>query len=195
LDKKCTTFFYEENIPFNVVQCPTFIEVVKATSESWTYYKPLSHHRLCTNLLKQSKVDVSKHVITRIWNSIHKYGTTICSNGWDNTTRHPLLNIMFAYLSGNGFKGSIDTTRLWKDMPITYVMHWLVQFNICLWMVHGLFDFHEIPQPWIIHWDIKANNILQPKIANFGLDVLFPKYQTHITTMHIVGKMWVISTY
>jgi hypothetical protein len=73
--------------------------------------------------------------------------------------------------------------------------NWLVQFNICLWVVHGLFDFHEIAQPWIIHQDIKANNIVQPKIVNFGLVFLFPKYQTHIITMHIVGKMQVISTY
>jgi hypothetical protein len=68
---------------------------------------------------------VSKQVITRTWNSIHKYGVTICSNGWDNISQHPLLNVMFAYLSGNVFKGSIDTTREWNDMPITYVMHWL----------------------------------------------------------------------
>ncbi len=60
LDKKWATFFNEANIPFNVVWHPSFIEVVKATFESWTYYKPSSYHGLHTNLLKQSKVDVSK---------------------------------------------------------------------------------------------------------------------------------------
>jgi hypothetical protein len=38
------------------------IEAVKATFESQTYYKPPSYHGLRTNLLKQSKVDVSKQV-------------------------------------------------------------------------------------------------------------------------------------
>ncbi len=52
LDKKWPTFFNEVNIPFNVVWHPTFIEVVKATYESWTYYKPSSYHGLHTNLLK-----------------------------------------------------------------------------------------------------------------------------------------------
>ncbi len=47
--------------------------------------------------------------------SIHKYGTTICSNGWDNIARHPLLNIIFACPSGDVFIGSIDTTGEWKD--------------------------------------------------------------------------------
>jgi len=38
LKKKWATFFYEVNIPFNVVRHPTFIEAVKATSKSQTYY-------------------------------------------------------------------------------------------------------------------------------------------------------------
>jgi hypothetical protein len=61
-----------------------FIEVVKATFKFQTYYKPPSYHGLHTNLLKQSKVDVSKQGIKKIQNLIHKYGTTICIDGWDN---------------------------------------------------------------------------------------------------------------
>ena len=76
--KKWATLFYEANIYFNVVWHPTFIEAVKATPESQTYYKPPSYHGLHTNLLKQSKVDVSKQVTKRKWNLIHKYGATIC---------------------------------------------------------------------------------------------------------------------
>jgi hypothetical protein len=61
-----------------------FIKTMKKTSKYGTYYKPLPFHGLHTNLLKQSKVDVSKQVTERTWNSIHKYGTTICYDGWDN---------------------------------------------------------------------------------------------------------------
>jgi hypothetical protein len=46
---------------------------------------------------------------------IHKYGTTTCSDGWDNVARHPLLNVMFACPSGDVFIGSIDTKGEWKD--------------------------------------------------------------------------------
>jgi hypothetical protein len=52
LDKKWTTFFYEVNIPFNVVWHSAFIEAVKATSKSQTYYKPPSYHGLRIDLLK-----------------------------------------------------------------------------------------------------------------------------------------------
>jgi hypothetical protein len=34
LDKKWATFFYGMNIPFKVVQHPTFIKIMKATSKS-----------------------------------------------------------------------------------------------------------------------------------------------------------------
>jgi hypothetical protein len=69
------------NIPFNLVQHLAFIKGMKATSKSQTYYEPLSYHGLQIDLVKQSKVDVSKQVIERTWNLIHKYGATICSNG------------------------------------------------------------------------------------------------------------------
>jgi len=44
----------------------------------------VSYHELHTSLLKRSNVDMSKLVIERMWNSIHKCGTNICPNGWDN---------------------------------------------------------------------------------------------------------------
>jgi hypothetical protein len=63
-------------------------------------------------------------VTERTWSLIDKYGTTICSYGWDNVAWHPLLNVMFACPSGDVFIGPIDSTREGR-MPITYIMHWL----------------------------------------------------------------------
>jgi hypothetical protein len=60
-------------------------------------------------------VDVSKQVTKRTRNSIHKYGTTTCFDGWDNVAQHPLLNIMFVCPSGNVFIGSINIEGEWKD--------------------------------------------------------------------------------
>ncbi len=60
-------------------------------------------------------MDLPKQIIGRTQNSIDKYGTTIFFNGWDNIAQHPLLNVMFAYPSGDVFIGSIDTIRERKD--------------------------------------------------------------------------------
>ena len=50
--------------------------------------------------------------------------------------------------------------------------------GICLGVATGLHYLHDLAQPKIIHKDIKVANILvdknlEPKIANFGLILLF----------------------
>jgi hypothetical protein len=57
---------------------------------------------------------------------IHKYGATICSNGLDNITRCPLLNVMFVCPSGDVFIGSIDTIKEQKDG--NYICNALVRY-------------------------------------------------------------------
>jgi hypothetical protein len=68
---------------------------------------------------------VSKQVTEKMQNSIHKYGATVCFNGWDNITWHPLLNVMFACLNGDIFIGSIDT-REWKESH--YICNALIKY-------------------------------------------------------------------
>ncbi len=108
-------FFNETNNPFNVAWHLTFTKVMKATLKSWTYYKFASYYGLHTNLLKQSKVDMSKHVVEKMWNSIHKYGTTTYCDGWDIVIRRPLLNMMFTCPNVDVFLNCITTTMERKD--------------------------------------------------------------------------------
>ncbi|KAG0630890.1 hypothetical protein M758_1G211400 [Ceratodon purpureus] len=72
------------------------------------------------------------------------------------------------------------------------VLSWPERLNICLGVAHGLHYLHALAQPKIIHRDIKAANILldsnlQPKIADFGLALLFPEETSHIMTVHVAG--------
>jgi serine/threonine protein kinase len=71
-------------------------------------------------------------------------------------------------------------------------MNWPVRFNICLGVAQGLHYLHTYAQPRVIHRDIKASNILldtnyHPKIADFGLALLFPDEKTHISTATVAG--------
>jgi len=74
-------------------------------------------------------------------------------------------------------------------------MSWSVRKNICLGVAHGIHYLHSLAQPRIIHRDIKACNILldknlEPKIADFGLALLFPDDQSHIMTIHVAGTRY-----
>ncbi|KAG0608240.1 hypothetical protein M758_8G090300 [Ceratodon purpureus] len=72
------------------------------------------------------------------------------------------------------------------------LVSWVARRNICLGVARGLHYLHELAQPRILHRDIKAGNILldknlEPKIADFGLALLFPDEQSHIMTVHVAG--------
>ncbi|XP_073389851.1 uncharacterized protein [Physcomitrium patens] len=72
------------------------------------------------------------------------------------------------------------------------LLSWTVRHNICLGVARGLHYLHSLARPKIIHRDIKASNILldknfEPKIADFGLALLFPEEKSHIMTVHVAG--------
>jgi serine/threonine protein kinase len=93
------------------------------------------------------------------------------------------------------FEFPSNDTSVWS----IYVEHsrnvnltWHVRRNICLGVANGIHYLHSLAQPRIIHRDIKASNILldknlEPKIADFGLALLFPDDQSHIMTIHVAG--------
>ena len=73
-------------------------------------------------------------------------------------------------------------------------LEWQKRYDIILGIACGIAYLHEEVQPPIIHRDIKAPNILldnnfDPKIADFGLALLFPTHNDEIThlSMEIAG--------
>lgn len=78
----------------------------------------------------------------------------------------------------------------------TVIMSWSKRLNICLGVAHGLHYLHALAQPRIIHRDIKASNVLldgdlNPKIADFGLALLFPDEESNIMMSTVAGTRWV----
>lgn len=65
--------------------------------------------------------------------------------------------------------------------------------SICSGIANGLHYLNALAQLKIIHRETKAANILldnnlQPKIADFGLALLFSEEQSHIMTVHVAGS-------
>jgi hypothetical protein len=109
LDVKWATFFYEANVAFNVVRHPSFVVAVKATSQARFDYDLPSYHAMRTTLIRPRRKHMEEEVKKATKQSIEIYGATICTDGWDNVTHRPLINIMLSCPAGDIFLGSIDT--------------------------------------------------------------------------------------
>lgn len=110
LDEMWAKFFYEANIAFNVARHPAFIKAVQATSKAGFDYTPPSYNAMRTTHIEPIKEKVKELVEKKTNVDIAKYGATICSDGWDNVTNRPLMNVMLVCPMGDVFLGSIDTT-------------------------------------------------------------------------------------
>jgi hypothetical protein len=116
LDEKWASFFYEANVPFNVARHPAFIEAVKATSQARFEYSPPSNHQFRTNLIEPRRLQIEKQIQEKVGFAVKHYGVSICTDGWDDVNRRPLMNVMMSCPAGDVFLGSIDTTSQKKTM-------------------------------------------------------------------------------
>ena len=121
------TAFYEANISFNVVRHPAFVNAVRETARpQMPTYKPPSYNAIHTTLLAAKKKNLDKEVKEKLGNSIHKYGVTLCCDGWDNVQNWLLLNMVQCGTKGDIFLDTIDTTGNHKDH--TYVATQILSF-------------------------------------------------------------------
>jgi serine/threonine protein kinase len=96
-----------------------------------------------------------------------------------------------------GCLGTLGVGHPWHNVTegkSKEVLSWPQRLKVCLGVAHGLHYLHSLAQSKIIHRDIKTTNILldnnfEPKIADFGLALLFPEETSHIMTIHVAGTM------
>jgi hypothetical protein len=77
LDEKWANFFYQANVPFNVVRHPSFIAAVRATLLARFDYEPPSYHAMRTTFIEPTKKHVEVEVKKATKQSIEVYGATI----------------------------------------------------------------------------------------------------------------------
>ena len=105
LDMLWSSFFYEANVAFNVAKHPTFIKAVSTTAAAGFDYNPPSYNAMRTTHIKEKKKQIKAKIDERTKTSTELYGATICSDGWDNVNRRPLMNVMLVCPAGDVFLG------------------------------------------------------------------------------------------
>ena len=103
--------------------------------------------------------------------------------------------LVYEYIENGDLSDALWSTKGNPTENDRHRLDWPTRFNIILDIAQGLTYLHEDVLPPIIHRDIKAPNILlnrefRPKIADFGLALLFPPLkdgQTHLSAIEIAG--------
>ena len=77
-------------------------------------YVPPSSEKLRTTLLVKARKEVDK-ILQPIKSSWISSGVSVVSDGWTDTTRHPLINFMVYSQNGPEFLKAVDALGQYKD--------------------------------------------------------------------------------
>ncbi|KAL7235022.1 hypothetical protein ACSBR1_018491 [Camellia fascicularis] len=156
-------------------------------------------------LISESKLlDVRNHYGSEV--AVKRFKN--CSVGGDRTFVHEVEIVASVThinrVTSRGYCTATDPLQGHQRMIVYDLMHngslydhlfgsklkrlsWPIRQKIALRTARGLACLHYESQPTIMHWDIKASNILldekfEPKLADFGLEKFNPKELTHLST-------------
>ncbi|TXG72452.1 hypothetical protein EZV62_001031 [Acer yangbiense] len=115
LDSEIARMFYTGGLSFNFARNPHYVRAFEiACSNSIPGYLPLDYNSLRTILLQKEKGNIERLLepIKKTWQD---KGVSVCSDGWSDSQRKPLINIMVVCESGPMFLKAINCEGKYKD--------------------------------------------------------------------------------
>ena len=111
-DSEIARMFYTGGLSFHFARNLYYAHAFKSTSQLPGYVPP-GYNALRTTLLQKEKSNIENLLepIKKTWN---EKGVSICSDGWSDAQRRPLINIMVSE-SGPMFLKAINCERETKD--------------------------------------------------------------------------------
>ncbi|MCL7042340.1 hypothetical protein MKW94_002287 [Papaver nudicaule] len=113
VDKLVAQAFITNNIPFDVIQSPSFVSMMKAVAECGTSYSLPTYMNLCTNLVRDAKNDVEEYVNTvkKTWPLT---GCTLMADIWTDSRDCSFINVVAYSPKGAVFLKSIEISEQTK---------------------------------------------------------------------------------
>ncbi|XP_075515270.1 uncharacterized protein LOC142549918 [Primulina tabacum] len=107
--------FYTGGLSFNIARNPHYIRAFSmATQRTIPGYLPPGYNLLRTTLLQREKAHIEK-LLEPTKAAWKQKGVSICSDGWSDVQRRPLINIMAVCESGPMFLKPINCEGEYKD--------------------------------------------------------------------------------
>jgi hypothetical protein len=104
-------------IPFNVVRSPYWKDMVKAINESLQDFKGPNYEKLRTMLLQKEK-SLIHDILKPVHSSWTNTRVSIISDGWNDTKRRPLVNVIASSPARAMFLRAEDCSSEVKDSKV-----------------------------------------------------------------------------
>ncbi|PRQ18377.1 putative ribonuclease H-like domain-containing protein [Rosa chinensis] len=115
LDCEIARMFYTGGLSFNLAKNPHYIRSYnRAASCPIPGYRPPGYNALRTTLLHKERMHIEK-MLEPIKLSWQQKGVSVCSDGWSDSQRRPLINVMAACESGPMFLRAVNCEGDLKD--------------------------------------------------------------------------------
>ena len=113
VDSEIARMFYSERLSFYFSRNPDYARGFKRASQLLGYISP-GYNALKTTLLQKEKSNI-ENLLEQIKKTWNEKGVSICSDGWSDAQRRPLINIMAVSESGPMFLKAINYEGETKD--------------------------------------------------------------------------------
>ena len=108
-DAAVARFAYATGTPFNVLTDTSFKEMLFTVGSYGPAYRPPNINQLREGLLDAEYSAIKRDVTDAFFSKLAQDGCTVCSDGWSDVHRRPLLNATAANNKGSTFLQKFDT--------------------------------------------------------------------------------------
>jgi hypothetical protein len=109
VDDHVADFFYENRIPFNVINSRSWEILLESIGQYGPGYRSPSYHEIREPLLERA-VKRTTELRKKHEESWKEYGCTLMSNSWTDTSHHHLINFLANSPAVTFFLGSVDAS-------------------------------------------------------------------------------------